>query len=228
MIVIRDNPVSEYYASVTLPEWQKAGFDTNIFDAHTPNNLPTEYKLNFTHLMTAKYVTNKLKKDHTPTEKACWYSHMSLWKKCIDLNRPILVLEHDCYPFYPSLIDIHTELDFVTYDDGALGCYIMSPRLAKMSWDKFVVNGDPVDIGPYGYIYSIISTNRGFQGTLLDSANFIPAACQVHDVKYGATIDHFGGTVAEPYKKELGTSYRIELVKGQKPDRLKIVKTIVG
>lgn len=228
MIVIRDNPVSEYYASVTLPEWEKHGFDVKRFDAFTPNNLPTEYTLDFTYLMTVKYWERKLQKEHTPTEKACWYSHMTLWKKCIDLNKPILILEHDCYPFYPNLIDIHTEHDFVTYDDGALGCYIISPKLAKMTWDKFVVNKDPVDIGPYGHIHEVIKFDDKFSGVLFNGADFIPAACQIHDLDYGATIDHFGGTVAEPYRKQIGMGQRVQLTSGKKPNRLKKVNTIVG
>lgn len=53
--------------------------------------------------------TNKLLQ---PTEVACALSHISLWAKCIELDQPIVILEHDAvmvhrfaqHPIYNSII----------------------------------------------------------------------------------------------------------------------------
>lgn len=228
MIVIRDNPVSEYYALVTIPRWTECGFNVERFDACTPDKLP-KFVMNFSYLDTHKYVRLKIKKKHTPTEMACWYSHMSLWKRCIELNTTILVIEHDCYPFRPSLIDKNTDLDFVAYDPGGLGCYTISPKLAAYLWNFFVEQKKPIDIGPYGFIHETVeSKTSAFSGTLLFQDQFIPAAAQLHDESVGATIDHFEGTEAEPFKHEVGYNQRIRLVKGKKPFYYDVLHIVVG
>lgn len=228
MIIIKDDPVSEYYASLTLPAWKSSGFNVNRFDACTPNSLP-DFTMEFTHLVTYRYVVNNLKKEHTPTEKACWYSHMSLWKKCIDLGRPILVLEHDSYPLHPGLIDIDTDMDFIAYDLYGMGCYIISPKLSKHSWDMFVEQKQPIDIGPYGHIHDILLEKKDlFKCVGIQTENFFPAATQILDSAYGATIDHFGGTEAEPYKETLGVDDRVEYIPGKAIDKNRLIRTIVG
>lgn len=229
MIVIKDNPISEYYASITLPEWRKAGFEVQVFDACTPNNPPDNFTMNFTYLRTAKYLDLNLNKEHTPTEQACWYSHMSLWKKCVDLDRSILVLEHDSYPLYPSLIDTDTDMDLITYDVYGTGCYIISPNLSRRSWEMFVEFKLPVNIGPYGHMHNLIAQKKdGFKGILTKDKNFFTAATQILDVDYGATIDHFSGTEAEPYKEQLGITDRVEYIPGKPVDKNRLIDTIVG
>lgn len=228
MIVIKDDRVSEYYAAITLPAWKKAGYNVQRFDAWTPNNFPTDFTINFRFLATVKYVDLKIKKDHTPTEKACWYSHLSLWKKCIDLGRPVMILEHDSYPFFPQMIDVEAEHDFVTYDSYGMGCYIISPTLAKLAWDKIVTDKCLLDIGPYGFIKELNEKNPALSCVFFTHSDFVPAASQIHDVSVGATIDHFVGTEAEPFKKELGMMERIDYDKKLKLDVKRKIFTIVG
>ena len=42
-------------------------------------------------IKTKKYSTEKL----TTSKKSCFYSHYTLWLKCIELNEPIAIVEHD-------------------------------------------------------------------------------------------------------------------------------------
>jgi GR25 family glycosyltransferase involved in LPS biosynthesis len=43
-----------------------------------------------------------------PGARGCWFSHWSLWQHCIDLDQPIIVMEHDAYitGAWPQEIDI--------------------------------------------------------------------------------------------------------------------------
>jgi glycosyl transferase family 25 len=50
-----------------------------------------------------------------PGQRGCWFSHFLLWNKCLELNEPIVVLEHDAViqrPWEPleikkSMIKLH-------------------------------------------------------------------------------------------------------------------------
>lgn len=72
--------------------WTSRGFPVNHFEAITPDTMPTN-ELIFTEKHNRKYT-----KTHAPfsdVEKAIFYSHYALWKKCHTTNRPITVIEHD-------------------------------------------------------------------------------------------------------------------------------------
>lgn len=197
MIVIKNNPVSEYYASITLPEWQDLGFNVQVFDAHTPDNPPTSFSVDFGLTKSKKYKKLNIKKEFTPTEKGCWHSHLALWKKCIDHNRHILVLEHDAYPLQPELINVCTSYDFVTYDSQGSGCYIISPKFAAFSWNRFVNENQKIILGPCGHVYALSRIHKQFKIIHWKSKNFIPASGQIHNLGYGSTISHYEGTSVE-------------------------------
>ena len=48
----------------------------------------------------------------TPTQIGCFYSHFALWTKCLEIDRPIIILEHDSimvdklemHPVYNSIV----------------------------------------------------------------------------------------------------------------------------
>lgn len=56
--------------------------------------------------------------DHhlSTTEVACFFSHFSLWCRCLELNKPIVILEHDAVMVKPYLK--HTGYNTIVY----LGC----------------------------------------------------------------------------------------------------------
>ena len=82
-----------------------------------------------------------------PGAKGCWFSHWRLWQHCIDLDQPIVILEHDAYISgqWPEDIDLtrcvwklHLEDgrgERVNRITGEWSCgayaYTMAPRFAK-------------------------------------------------------------------------------------------------
>ena len=52
----------------------------------------------------------------TPSETACFLSHASLWAKCVELDKPIIIFEHDAVLIKPY--KTHYALNSIVY----LGC----------------------------------------------------------------------------------------------------------
>jgi GR25 family glycosyltransferase involved in LPS biosynthesis len=52
----------------------------------------------------------------TPSEVACFLSHVSVWAKCVELDKPIIVLEHDAIVIKPY--KTHKAYNCIAY----LGC----------------------------------------------------------------------------------------------------------
>jgi len=52
------------------------------------------------------------KMSRRPGAQGCWHSHFALWQRCVDLNQPIIILEHDAVVVapWPADIDIDTQL----------------------------------------------------------------------------------------------------------------------
>lgn len=99
-IAIKDHKVSQKYIAHCRPTWDNAGLETHIHDACTPANIDETYcgkKLYFGLRSRRKRYGEPL----TPTEKAIWYSHLALWMKCVELDRPIIIAEHDAFLSHP-------------------------------------------------------------------------------------------------------------------------------
>jgi len=121
MISITGHPVSEMYKRITMDSWTGSGFKVIHFEAITPKDLYKKHKLDF-----GKKTTGT-KREFTATEKAVWYSHFELWCKCLKLNKPIIVLEHDSKLLKP-LPNLDKEgykfLSFINRDYGKGGIYM--------------------------------------------------------------------------------------------------------
>lgn len=139
MISITGNEISEYYRDICVPTWEEHGYTVEQFEASTPSNFLEDDQLKFTD---KKFHGGKW----SDTEFAVWYSHYRIWKKCVELDEPILVLEHDTYRIgeLPSFegkdIEFFCKTIFrkgksTKYPDGTLtpaaGYYLM-PKSAAM------------------------------------------------------------------------------------------------
>jgi hypothetical protein len=206
MIVVKGNRVSEGYADFVTPRWWALGFDVERFDAITPDTLP-DY-LNFQPIVNQKYKRRGIKKEHTPTEKAVWYSHTELWKKCIAMDTPIVVLEHDVIPKGDKQFEFNEAKEvYRVYDRGAMGCYVITPIFAKWMMSFLTDFHGMVDSGPGSLIDWVTYDPHFFpmQHAACDGKNVVvhkseryrPMATQVVDDRYGTVIDHYGGTEAE-------------------------------
>jgi GR25 family glycosyltransferase involved in LPS biosynthesis len=143
-IVIKDNSISETGFSTVLSSSKNVGnnntFQIDRFDAivpHTVEQTFKKYKVEWNYpLYKDEYDKElKLKKhvyktsDHQ-VKKACALSHYSLWKKCIEINEPVLILEHDV--LWTSRLDTEYLLKSKKQIIG-----INSPKGATRKWQTF-------------------------------------------------------------------------------------------
>ena len=108
-IVIRDNEVSQYGYSKLKDSSEQVGnqFEIEAFNAIVPdqvNKLLLEYGIRWNYPWEGQVIdfASGLKKSAYQTKNpkariACALSHYTLWKKAIELDEPILILEHDAY-----------------------------------------------------------------------------------------------------------------------------------
>jgi len=82
MIQIPAHRVSQHYVRQSLPTWT---CEVNLFDAYTPEHMPDYLDFN---LMWGN-------RPFSESEKAGFYSHLELWKKCFTEDKPITIIEHD-------------------------------------------------------------------------------------------------------------------------------------
>lgn len=191
MIVIRDNQISNYYADYCIPSWEDYGFKINKFDAETPDTIQQRTDLKFSEFnRSQKYAAYKLSVAITETERACWYSHYSLWKKCVELAKPIMILEHDAYFYRPEKfwIDL-AEYSLIFHDKAAMGSYIIAPDAASQ-----LVKYCSENIIATGVLAGIHDCHRRGRLTRKVHAHFTakidPCVNQVYSKKYRNTIHH--------------------------------------
>jgi glycosyl transferase family 25 len=91
IIVLEKHEFSEKIASECIMQANKFGLDVEIFDAIWGKNYKEH--MNLTGLKLGRIKQNKMNLGHYGN----FFSHYYLWKKCLVLNEPIIVLEHDGY-----------------------------------------------------------------------------------------------------------------------------------
>jgi hypothetical protein len=129
-IVIEDSSISQWYFNRILPSWHRYGFYPILFPACTPKSIEGRTELNFgSYVAMHKYMKRGIMKPFALTEKACWYSHFDAWRKCIELDRPIAVIEHDALLVNPMHLVIRADLSF--FDAAAMGGYVINPKAAQ-------------------------------------------------------------------------------------------------
>jgi hypothetical protein len=55
-----------------------------------------------------------------PGARGCWFSHWGLWQRCVDLDEPLVILEHDAYltDIWPEHIDLTANVWKLHLPDG--------------------------------------------------------------------------------------------------------------
>jgi GR25 family glycosyltransferase involved in LPS biosynthesis len=191
MIIIPGNESSNYYANYCIPSWDDYGFRVEKFNAETPETICDRTDLKFARYnRSQKYFAYKLQVEITQTERACWYSHYMLWKKCIDLDRPIMILEHDAYFYKPENFWIDLDnYELIFYDKAAMGCYIITPSAAK-TLVNYVTN-NIISTGVLAGIHECYSRNKFKRKVHAHfTASIIPCVNQVYSSRYRNTIHH--------------------------------------
>lgn len=115
IITIKGNKISENYAKRCQESCTKQGITSYFQEAFSVKNqkitIPSSLKKQ-NWIQWIKYMNEWL----TPTEMACFLSHVSVWAKCLELDKPIIVLEHDAILIKPYTH--HIALNSIVY----LGC----------------------------------------------------------------------------------------------------------
>lgn len=180
MIAIEGNETSQYYADYVTPLWNRLDVDIRRFPAVTPATLD-QYILKFGNRQDNGIST-------TQTERAGTCSHYLLWKKCIEMDQRIFVLEHDAYPdpkvgdnFYDT-----PEYDYYGFAPGN-AAYVIGPKFAKHLCDtieKIVICG--------GTLAQVHHFGRAPWNTLYDFTDltFDMKVKQLISKKYGSTSNH--------------------------------------
>ena len=126
MISLIGNHHADAVRTVTIPKWRNQGFTINLFNAIIPDeiqNISEQLKFGLKHRKFAPTI------EFTETEKAVWYSHFCLWEKCLDVNKPFLILEEDTKPkrLLPDKFEVS---NLFRISAGGSG-YILLPTIVK-------------------------------------------------------------------------------------------------
>jgi len=190
MIQMSDNSISQYYKKLVLPSWKD--YHIHMYEAVTPEGLHVQQGLDFAH----KLSKGSYGVEFSPTEKAVWYSHFNLWKACITMNKPIVVIEHDMKLRKEGLVTknfreasgVGLGYTYITKRKMDInlpcGCYYLTPYVAKTL--VRTIQKDPVKINPDGHIKKFLDTEK---------ENWCVE--QIIDKNIGTTIVHNKNNVVE-------------------------------
>lgn len=164
VIAIKDHLISEQQLNDCLKSAEKYDWHVEIFWGINGNTVSSEtWASQGLRLRTDKFISDK------PGVQGCFLSHYVLWNKCVELDEPIIILEHDAIiqqPWAPILLENsivklhrHYKRKTLKYDtDSGLWspsghAYCLSPRHAETlinfvkrvgAYEVDVVMGDKV------------------------------------------------------------------------------------
>jgi GR25 family glycosyltransferase involved in LPS biosynthesis len=112
IITIKGNKISEQYSERCAKSCNKFGIKYHIHEAFYVKNkeviIPKDLK-------SQKWISwiKIMNKSLMPSEIACFLSHISLWAKCLEIDKPIIILEHDAILIKPYRT--HTSFNSIVY-----------------------------------------------------------------------------------------------------------------
>ncbi len=123
VITIEDHELSNKYAERCIESAKKFGHTVEKWKAVTPKHEP------FSLLKQEGISPLGFEEEYSRLENciSAFLSHYSLWKKCIELNENILVLEHDAY-FNDAVPDVPFQ-DICNFGQPSYGKFITPPNL---------------------------------------------------------------------------------------------------
>ena len=157
MIGIPTSEVSRIHMDAVLPSW--AEYNVNIFEAITPSTLSNYSELDFD----KRRYTDKIFREFSTTEKAVWYSHYLLWKKCWDEKKPLIIIEHD---------------SILRKDIGEVG----RNKLLSYLTDRKPTKNDPLDNG------LILSPGSGY---VIFPEDILPLINYCNSIPIGGNVDGY-------------------------------------
>lgn len=112
IISLKNNSLSQKFTERCAKSCESVGRSYKIwegFDGNSGEIIVPEVHKNKTYLSWLKVYNTDL----TPTQIGCFISHFSLWCHCIEIDSPIVILEHDTVMISP--FDIHDAFSTIIY-----------------------------------------------------------------------------------------------------------------
>jgi GR25 family glycosyltransferase involved in LPS biosynthesis len=167
IITIQGNDISETFSKKCQESCEKVGMPSHIWKAIDGTDNGIRFQIpeeNFWLNWISNYST-----EMTITEIACALSHISLWGHCLNLDKPIVILEHDALmkkpieeiPFQNLFLSLHKKQNSLVqrwlppnseykkqFCISGLHAYCIDPLMAKKLLAHFIVNGleYPIDV----------------------------------------------------------------------------------
>lgn len=201
IISIKDNEISEMLTKrcakscedINQPYKIFYGFDGTSGTIKVPEELKSQSFINFLRLRNSTI---------SPTELACFYSHYCLWARCVEIDKPIVILEHDAVmvkPYnthicYNSIVYLggHEQLNqkylFAIPPHGSehLGLYRFICRAHAYAIDPTVAKNMISYVIQHGIIHSLDMMLR------TDIFSVVQDGIFAYDDNYISTIAHEG------------------------------------
>jgi GR25 family glycosyltransferase involved in LPS biosynthesis len=141
IIRIKGNSISEPLAQRCAKSCERVGMSYELWDAYDgtknpiipPNHLENHLIMNMIKIG-SHYVSRG--------EIACALSHISLWSKCLEIEKPIVILEHDSIMVKPYLK--HNLFNSI--------CYLGSDEQVNHGWNVFLTPPHGSDGNNYHFI----------------------------------------------------------------------------
>lgn len=153
-------------SKTALNSAKKYGLDVELFEGFTPSKAD-------------EYIKKEKLKPYLPGPKlfaikwkrggvrGCMISHLNVWKKCLEINEPIVILEHDSEvvsnTFLQPFIDVlHLDAHRFVDPDPDVG------QLPKVENFDHYRKGEQQLKGTYGYVIKPHSAEKLIQGAYRD------------------------------------------------------------
>lgn len=148
IIRIPGHAKSMEYAQRCADSCEVAGMPYKFFDA--VNGTTGKVELPDKDIVKLLKVTNT---GMTPTEVACFISHFLLWVHCVEIDQPIVILEHDAIMLKPYLEhDVYSMIRFLGSMEqvsGQFNCYFPLPPHASLnSQYRFICRAHAYAVDP--------------------------------------------------------------------------------
>jgi hypothetical protein len=126
IIRVKNNLLSEKKAVECLASCDSVGMNATLWDAYDGTGkevIPPEHLKDHPTMSMIKVTDHYLVR----AEVACALSHISLWAKCIEIDKPIVILEHDAIMLAPY--KQHNLYNSI--------CYLGSIEQVKQNWSVY-------------------------------------------------------------------------------------------
>lgn len=164
VIYVKGNNKSEEYAKTCLKSCSSTGFDAELFEGVQQSTLSywDDQTGNLSPMKDSRaqgHFQDTVKRYET--KKSCFLNHVRLWNKCVEINEPIAVLEHDsfCSRNWDNLQFDEVLMLNVTSAFNQKVFQSLKPRISSINWG--------FGLCTYNQSPLVYNKNENFKGGLM-------------------------------------------------------------